>query len=73
MLRDGKRQDLVDNWVVPPDDPHPAAGLEIYTRERSPAGARIGFRTIPMDEIGLYVDAYRPSLPVDLLRHARAR
>lgn len=73
LLRDPGRQDLVANWVVPGDAGAVSTELRSILGEDSPAAARIGFRPIPLDEIGLYADEYRPSLPVDLLRQARAR
>ncbi len=73
LLRDSVRHDLLENWVVPRGDARARAGLELLAGERSPASAAIGFRPIRMDEIGLYEDAYRTSLPVKLLEKARTR
>lgn len=51
----------------------PAASLESLIGPEAPACGRIGFRPIPLDEIGLCTDGFRPALPVDLLRAARDR
>ncbi len=73
LLRDPGRQELIENWVVPDDPGFAKASLEEFTGRSSPACTRIGFRPIPLDEIGLYRDEYRTSLPAELLRRARWR
>jgi hypothetical protein len=74
LLRDPGREDLAENWASG-EDPGISIGLagEPVLSERGPAAARTGFRPIPMDEIGLYTDAWRTSLPLEMLREARSR
>jgi hypothetical protein len=60
LRRDRGLARLADNLVTS-DDPGfaDAAGDDFRLAQPSAAAARIGFRPIPMEEIGLYEDAYR--------------
>jgi hypothetical protein len=60
LRRDRGLARLADNLVTS-DDPGfaGAAGGDFRLAQPSAAAAGIGFRPIPMDEIGLYEDAYR--------------
>lgn len=73
LLRDPGTLEAFANWVVPDDAPEAKASIESLAGARSPACASVGFRPIPLAEIGLYADAYRRSLPEELLRRARER
>jgi hypothetical protein len=55
---------LIDNWqtAADPGFRNLAAG-DFQLKEPPPAAAQIGWRPIPVDEIGLYVDAFRKKLP----------
>ncbi len=46
---------------VPQQD---AAGEDFRLRADAPLFARVGFRPIPVEEIGLYEDEFRASWPV---------
>jgi hypothetical protein len=57
--------DLLANAEYPADDPgfvDPAKG-DFRLRPDTPLLARIGFRPIPVEEIGLYQDEFRASWP----------
>lgn len=73
ILRDPGRLHAVANWVVPDGAPEAKASIEALAGARFPTCAEVGFRPIPLEEIGLYADAYRRSLPEELLRRARER
>jgi thioredoxin-like negative regulator of GroEL len=62
LTRDRGLQDLMDNYVTS-QDPGFADALkgDFRLRDDSPVYDRIGFRTIPFEEIGLYEDEYRAS------------
>ncbi|MBN1441978.1 MAG: right-handed parallel beta-helix repeat-containing protein, partial [Planctomycetes bacterium] len=73
LRRDPGRQELVENWVVPAGHEAAAMAIEALVGEASPAIERTGWRPIPIEEIGLYEDEHRRSLPTRLLRKARER
>ena len=56
---------LTDNWVTDADPGFvDAAAMNFQLREDAPAFKRVpGFKPIPFDEIGLYTDDLRPTLP----------
>ena len=60
--------DLLANAEYAIDDPGfvDAAKNDFRLRPDVPLFARIGFRPIPVDEIGLYPDLYRANWPVDV-------
>jgi hypothetical protein len=73
LLRNRVEHDLIANWIVPEEHAAAAAGPKTLAGTDSPACETIGFRPIPIEEIGLYSDGFRSTLPDDLLRRARAR
>jgi hypothetical protein len=58
--------DLFENGVYTDADPGfvDAAAGDFRLQPPSPLFAAVGFRPIPLDEIGLYADAYRATWPV---------
>ena len=60
--------ELLANAEYATDDPGfvDAAKDDFRLRPDAPLFARIGFRPIPVDEIGLYPDPYRAAWPVKL-------
>lgn len=65
LTRDRGIQDLLDNWVVQGDPGfvNPARG-NFALRPTSPIWAQIGFRPIPLAEIGPYPSPYRATWPL---------
>lgn len=64
LRRDSGKLDLFEN-VETADDPgftNLAQG-DFHLKAAAPLAAKIGWRPIPLDEIGLYADAYRKALP----------
>jgi hypothetical protein len=58
--------DLFQNGIFPDADPGfvDAAGGDFRLKPAAPLFATLGFRPIPLDEIGLYADTYRATWPV---------
>jgi hypothetical protein len=58
--------DLFENGVFPDTDPGfvDAAAGDFRLQPGAPLLATVGFRPIPLDEIGLYADTYRATWPV---------
>jgi len=65
MTRDRGQQDLLDNWVVQADPGfvNPARG-NFALRPNSRVWAQIGFRPIPVAEIGPYSSPHRATWPL---------
>ncbi len=64
IRRDSGKLELFEN-VETAEDPgfgNLAQG-DFHLKAAAPLAAKIGWRPIPLDEIGLYVDAYRKTLP----------
>jgi hypothetical protein len=72
LRRNNPRLQNVDNLATA-DNPgfRDAARGDFQVPDASPAAAKIGFRPIPCDEIGLYVDAFRKELPPRALPEAK--
>ena len=64
LRRDGGHLELFDNWVAA-EDPgfRNLSRGDFRLKETLPLAAKIGWRPIPVDEIGLYLDAFRKKLP----------
>jgi tetratricopeptide (TPR) repeat protein len=60
LLRDGGRNDLMDNWVIAanPGYADPAKG-DFKLKPDAALNARLSFQPIPFEEIGLYEDPLR--------------
>ena len=66
LRRSSDRNVLIDNLTTA-EDPgfRNVAEADFQLLETSAACSQIGFRPIPVGEIGLYVDPYRTELPSD--------
>lgn len=64
LRRDSGRLHLHDNLETV-DDPgfRDRSHADFQLGDTSPAALKIGWRPIPVDEVGLYIDAYRKQLP----------
>ncbi|MGQ9574854.1 MAG: right-handed parallel beta-helix repeat-containing protein [Thermoguttaceae bacterium] len=64
LRRDSGRTRLIDNFITADDPGFTDAAKGVFQlKEGSPLVERIGFRTIPFDQIGLYRDEFRKQLP----------
>lgn len=64
LRRDSKQLDLFENWETATDPGfRNLVKGDFHLQSPVPAATRIGWRPIPVEEIGLYRDAFRKELP----------